>query len=314
MNQSKKITDGAMLTGIFVLLLIITAFVPVLNILSIFLLPVPFIVYAARYSWKPGMLMFLAAVILSLLLATVFSLPVTVLMAIGGLMIGCAIYQGVSAYETLARGTLGFLAGLLFAFVFTQYVFQVNWLAELETMYMESLQMSTDLLGQFGSDEQTEEIQGMLEAQISYFIDLFPVVLVLSAVLLAFLSQWAGYKMINRIENKELRFPPFRHLQFPRSLIWVYLVAILLSMIELDPGSIYFMAVQNLLVLTGLIMAVQGISFVFFYSHQKKLSKAVPVLVVVLVILFPLMLLYFMRILGIIDIGFKLRERMTKDS
>ncbi|WP_390306080.1 YybS family protein [Virgibacillus sediminis] len=314
MNQSKKITDGAMLTGIFVLLLIITAFVPMLNISSMLLLPVPFIIYSSRYSWKPAVIMLLAAIILSLLLATVFSLPVTILMGLGGLVIGTAIHHNVSAYETLARGTLAFVAGLLFVFVFTQFVFQVNWLAELEAMYMESMEMSTDIIGQFSTEEQTQELQAMLEAQISYFTDLFPVLLVVSAVFLALISQWIGYKFMNRLEKKELHFPPFRNLQFPSSLIWVYLAAIILSLIEWEPGSIYSLAAQNLLVLTGLIMAVQGISFVFFYSYQKELSKALPILVVVLVILFPTMLLYFMRILGIIDIGFKLRERMTNDS
>ncbi|GAB3053885.1 YybS family protein [Virgibacillus ainsalahensis] len=311
MNQSKKITDGAMLTGIFMVLLLISAFVPVLNIFSMLLLPVPFIIYAARYDWKPTLLMFAVATIITLALATVFSLPLAVLMGLGGLMIGSAIHQNASAYETWARGTFGFIIGLLFAFVFTQFIFQVNWIAELERLFTESMQMSTELLKQFGAAGQAGEIQEIMQEYVSYLTELFPVMLAISAIVLAFISQWIAYKLINRIEKRNLYFPPFRKLQFPTALIWIYLAALIFSFIEMDSSSIFYLAAENAMVLTGLLMAIQGFSFIFFYAHHKKMSKAIPVLSIVLTLLFPIFLLYFVRILGIIDIGFRLRERMT---
>ncbi|WP_087973898.1 YybS family protein [Oceanobacillus rekensis] len=312
MNQSKKITDGAVSLAIFMGLMLIAIFVPIISIVGLILLPVPFVFFTSRYGFKSSLLMFAVALLLTTLFA-VFLLPFTILMGLGGLAVGSAIHKGLSAYETWARGTLGFVIGLLFVFVFSQLLFSINLVEEFEMIVSESMEMSSSFMEQFGVAEQTEGLEELLQLQIDLLIDLLPVGVALTAIVLAFLSQWIGYKFINRIEKKQLRFPPFRNLRFPSSLIWVYFFALLLSFFNLDPSGIYFMAVQNILVLTGLLMALQGFSFIFFYAHHKKISKFIPILIIVLTILFPTFLLYFVRILGIIDIGFRLRDRLGSE-
>lgn len=312
MNQSRRITEGALMLAIFMVLLLISVFVPFISIVGMFLLPVPFVFYAAKHGWKPSLLMFVVALILTTIFATLLSLPLAVLMGFGGMTIGTAIHKKVSPYETLARGTLGFIVGLLFIVVSSQVFLSVNFVDQFELIVEDSLEMSSEWMEQIGSGEQVEQMEEMLRLQMEMFIDLLPVFLVSMAVILALLSQWIGYKFINRLEKKQLRFPPFRNLRFPTSLLWIYFFALLFSFFDLDPSSIYYTAVQNLFVITGLIMTVQGFSFIFYYANHKKLSKAVPIFSIVLTILFPTFLLYFVRILGIIDIGFRLRDRLTK--
>ncbi|GAB3797861.1 YybS family protein [Virgibacillus kimchii] len=311
MNQSKRVTDGALLMAIFILLMLITVFVPFISLFSLFLLPVPIVLFASRYDWKSAALMVVATIILSMLLATLASLPIAVMMALGGVLIGNAIYINASAYDTWARGTLGFVAGLLFAFVFAQLIFQVNLLEQLEQTMNESLEMTGNMMGQFGVQEQMEETQAMMQDMIGVMIDLFPVFLAGTAVLLALISQWVSYKIINRVERKDYRFPPFRQLRFPISLIWVYFVAFILSFLVAEPGSTLYIAVQNMFVLVGLLLAVQGFSFIFFYAHHKNMSKALPVISIILTVLFPMIFLYLIRIIGIIDLGFGLRDRLA---
>jgi len=67
---------------------------------------------------------------------------------------------------------------------------------------------------------------------------------------------------------------------------------------------------QNLLMIVGIALMLQGFSFIFYFAHIKRIAKAVPILIVIATILFPGILLYFIRILGIIDIGFRLRGRL----
>lgn len=312
MNQSRKITEGALMLAVFMILLIIMMIVPVIGIIGMFFLPVPFILYASKHGWKPSLVMFLVALILTTLLATFLSLPLAFLMGLGGITIGSAIYKGLSPYETLARGTLAFIAGLLFVFIFSQVLLSVNLVEEFEMIVTDSMEMSSEMMEQFGAAEQVEEMEEFLQLQIDYLIDLLPVALALTAIIFALLFQWIGYKFINRLDKKELRFPPFRNLRLPSSVLWVYFLALVVSFFNLDTSSIYFTAVQNVFVLTGLLMAIQGFSFIFFYAHHKKMSKAFPIMSIVLTILFPTILLYFVRILGIIDIGFKLRDRLKK--
>src|SRR5690625_605151 len=118
MNQSKQITDGALLIAVFLISMLIAIFVPVLMVIMVFFLPVPFVIYAAKYDWKPTLVMIAATIILSILIVspfvTIMSIPLTILAGVSGLMIGNAIYQQLSPYETWARGAVGFVAGLFF--------------------------------------------------------------------------------------------------------------------------------------------------------------------------------------------------------
>ncbi|WP_099158996.1 YybS family protein [Virgibacillus ndiopensis] len=313
MNGSKKLTDGLLLTAIYIVLLLVAFYVPLIELVATFLLPIPFIIFAFRYDWKPTLLMLVASIVLSSLFATVFSLPLTILMGVGGIMIGSAMHKGSSAYETWARGTVGFVIGLVFIFLVTQLVFDINIVNEIDSMIDDSMQTSQDIMEQFGLAEQADDQLLMIEQYVSMLKDLLPVGIALIAIIMAFISQWFSYKVINRLDNKKLHFPPFRNLTFPVSLVWIYFFALIVSYFELDQNGTLFLAVNNVLVLTGLLMTIQGFSFIFFFAHQKNKSKALPIGSVILTLLFPLLLLYLVRILGIIDIGFRLRDRIDKD-
>lgn len=312
MNRSKILTDGALLTAIYIVLLLISVFVPLVEIIAIFLLPIPFIMFAYRYDWKPSLIMFGACILLTSIFATIFSIPVTVLMGLGGIMIGSGMYKKLSPYETWLRGTLGFIIGILFTFLISQLMFDMNFINEFNDMIDESMQMSKDLAEQVGLGGQTEEQLEMMEQQVNMLKDLIPVGVALIAIILAFISQWLGYKVINRLEKKKFSFPPFRDLRLPVSLIWIYFFALILTLFGFDPSSVLNHAINNVLVLAGLLMTIQGYSFIFFYAHQKNKSKAIPIICVVVTLLLSSFLLYLVRVLGIIDIGFRLRDRMTK--
>lgn len=308
MNQSKKLTDAALLMAIYIVLLLIAVFAPVISIFVTVLLPVPFIVYTYKYNWKPAVIMFIATIILSLLFATVISLPLTVLAGVGGIMIGHAMFHRSTPYETWARGTVGFIIGLLFIFITTQLLLDVNFMEELDVLMDESMEMSQAILEQAGL-EQSEQQMEFVEQQMDLMKNLLPVGFVITALILSIVSQWISYKVINRLENKQLKFPSFRNFQLPIALIWIYFIALIVSLFELDPSGTLYLAVQNVLYLAVLFLTLQGFSFIFYYAHFKKISKAIPIIIVIASLLLPL-LLYLVRIIGIIDLGFRLRERL----
>lgn len=311
MEQSKKISEGALLAGIYAVLMIISIFIPMVLMVAIFLLPVPFIMYASKYNWKPSLIMLGVALLVSTFIIPAISIPLTILVGLGGIMIGTAIHLNLTAYETWARGTIGFIAGLLFIFLFSQFILQINLATEMESLMNESLQMSTGIMEQFGFKAQTEEELALIETGLAQMMDLIPVGIAITAIILAFFSQWASYRIINRLEGKHLRFPPFRNLQLPMAVVWIYFIAIILSLFGQDLNSALIVVVNNVLTLTGLFMVLQGFSFIFFYAHAKHNSNMLPVVCIIFTILFPFLLLYFVRILGIIDLGFGLRNRFS---
>ncbi|RYG73367.1 DUF2232 domain-containing protein [Lentibacillus lipolyticus] len=309
MNQSKQMTDGALMTAIYMILMLIATFVPVIAAVATFLLPVPFIVYASRHDWKLSIVMLLAAVGLSAIFTSIYSVPIPILMGLGGILTGSAIYRKYSAYETLASGTIGFVAGMVTLFLFSQFVLQVNLINEMSQMVQESFSMSKNVMGEFGLAGQTEEQMQLVMEQLDMLVELIPVWIALASLFLAFVSQWISYKVIGRLENRSLHFPPFRSFRLPVSLIWIYFFALIISFMDLS--GLAAQAVQNVLMLTGIFMALQGLSFIFYYAYVKDITKALPVMSVLLTIFLPFIFLYLVRLLGIIDIGFALRDRIA---
>ncbi|GGA70264.1 YybS family protein [Ornithinibacillus halotolerans] len=308
MNISKQLKDGALLTVIFLVLLILTMIVPLLA----FIIAVPFIIFAARHSILPSIIMFVAASLLSILFATLISLPFVILAGISGIMIGIAINQERTPYETWARGTIGFAVGITMAILFTLLVFDINILSEFNQQLDETLETSQEIAMELGLGNLTEDQISVVEQQLELYKQLVPVAIVIISLVLSFLSQWISYKILNRFDKKQLRFPKFRNLRFPTVLIWIYLLAIVISLFQNDPTSPVFTAIQNVLMLTGLFVVLQGLSFIFFFAHRKKLSIAIPIIIIVVALLFAPLLLPLVRILGIIDLGFGLRDRMVK--
>ncbi|MEN1966553.1 YybS family protein [Lentibacillus sp. N15] len=312
MNRSKILTEGALFTAIYAVLFVISMMVPVVGSIAIFLLPIPFVVYASRYSWKPALVMLAASLILSAILATIMSVPLTIFMALGGIMIGAAMYNNVSAYETWARGTVGFVIGMVFLFILTQFVFNVNIVEEINQMLNQSMDQAQGIMKQFGFADQAEEQLAMMEQQIDIMKNLLPAGIAIIGIIYAFISQWLSYKVINRVWSKDYRFPPFRNLTLPVSLVWIYFFALIFTFFDLDSSGTLFLAVNNVLILVGTLMILQGYSLIFLYSHHKKWSKAIPVISIIAALLIPIVVV-LVRILGIIDIGFKLRDRITAE-
>lgn len=313
MNQSKRLTDGALLLAIYTILLLIVTYIPIpiLSLVTFFLLPVPFILYAARYDYKPSIIVFIIAIILTLMFASVFSLATPIIVGLGGIMIGSAIYKNKEPFETLGRGTFGFIIGLLFFYIYTQLLLDINWIQDIKQMVTESMEMSRGLFEQVGLGTELD-VEEMIQEYINYITNLLPMFLVLSALVFAFISQWVGYKIINRLEKMELKFPPFRSIQFPTSFIWIYLGALIFSLILTDTSSMFYIAVQNIVMIISVFLTIQGFSFIFFYTHHKKLSKSIPIIAIVLTFIMPI-LIDLVRIIGIVDIGFKLREQIKKN-
>jgi len=152
----------------------------------------------------------------------------------------------------------------------------------------------------------------MVEEQISLFKYYLPASIAIISIFLAFTAQWISYKTLNWLDKRRLFFPPFKHLNFPKAIIWFYLLALIVSLFNQDVESLSYFVVVNALALTSLFIIIQGFSFIFFYAAHKKVHIVFPILIVIVSVLIIPPFLIIIRIIGIIDIGFSLKNRMSK--
>ncbi|MEH7584161.1 DUF2232 domain-containing protein, partial [Priestia megaterium] len=105
--------------------------------------------------------------------------------------------------------------------------------------------------------------------------------------------------------------PPFREFKLPKSILWYYLIALILSFpsFNIEQGTFMYVAIINIVMGLQMLVVLQGISFIFYFSHQKGYAKAIPIVVTILALIIPI-ILQIVRILGIIDLGFNLRKQL----
>ena len=313
MNETRRITEGALMTGIYLLLLLVIIFTPsIIGGLLLLTLPVPFVFYSYRHGWKAGGMMLIATLIFTVIFATAISLPATLFAGIGGVFLGGALYNKRTAYETLAVGSLGFSLGFLGIYLTTQAFFGLNWTEEIRNSLDQAFTLSQNMFGSLLTGDANQEQIDAIREQISTLPDLIPSILVLSGIMIAFIAQWLAYRLINRVERKQHRFPPFQDFKLPTSILWYYFFAMIFTYLVGDQDGTLYLATINVYTLTGVFLVLQGFSFIFYYAQQKKWSKAIPAVIIIVSLLLPQLLLYLVRILGIIDIGFPLRERVQE--
>ncbi|MBL5814492.1 DUF2232 domain-containing protein [Bacillus sporothermodurans] len=149
---------------------------------------------------------------------------------------------------------------------------------------------------------------------LNSFTILLPSLLVTASFLIIWILLSINLPIVRRFQIDTPKWNSFGDLQLPRSILWYYLITIILTLIlKPEQGSFANTALANLNFVLQLLMLLQGFSFLYFYSYEKKWPKAIPVLIIIFsFLLFPLQ--YLVRILGIMDLGFNLRQIIKRKS
>src|SRR5699024_12395070 len=137
--------------------------------------------------------------------------------------------------------------------------------------------------------------------------------MVIMSIIYALITQWVSYKVINRLNRENYSFPPFKQLNFPPAIIWLYLLALIVSFVGgADQGSTLGIVIVNAMALLSILLIIQGFSFIFFIADYKKIHKAVLIVAVVVTLLFPFIFMFLIDITVIIDLVMSLIKSISE--
>lgn len=302
-------TEGAILLAIFTVLLLITLYIPGLGLVVNFFLAVPFMMFSAKHDWKSASVFTIAALILSLIVGTFLAIPIALTYGVTGVVIGLMIGKGKSRLAIYVAGSLVFLANTIIQYAIAVALFNMNMIEEFLVTFKESIDTSVSMLENMGQTVDESMIE-QFESTITLMETLMPTMFVMASFMIVFLIQLLSFPILKRFGVKVKQWLPFREMSLPKSLLWYYLLSLIASMfVQPEVGSYWHWALTNLLFVLQFLMLVQGFTFIAYYSHQKGYPKAILVVSIILSFLIPL-ILYIVRILGIIDLGFDLRRRL----
>jgi uncharacterized protein YybS (DUF2232 family) len=308
----REMMEGALISGVFLVLMFLTIYTP-LGIATAFALPVPFTVFAARNGWRKSILVIVVSSLLTLIIGA-FPSVISALFAGGlGTVMGSIYYLKKPAYISFVGGTLINLCFFLLSIVVSYYLFALNPITTLQEMLKQSFETSQSIIGKFGAvdPKQTQ----MLTEMIDMMGKMIPMLLIVGAAQFALINHWLSRKVLTRLGTEIPAFPPFRQWKWPKSILYYYILimfaSILIGLYKVE-GSIYLLLI-NVKPIFDIMMMIQGLSFLFFFTHEKGWGKMLPIMAIALIFIFqpfPLIL----SLLGIIDLGTNLRKRITSKS
>lgn len=297
-GPKNQVRDGVILCGVFTVL-IASLFTP-LSILTIWFLPLPFLLYTAKYSWSSAVPPAVVIIVLTLLLLHPLWIFGILFAAATGMVMG-TLYRSSASTGTdvvlagLVVGTIVLLTGLVVA----EYGFEV--LTRFQRFWQEQWELAADWLK--GS---VPEVSVPNLPPLAAVLPLFLSALTVPTV---FLSAWAGRRLLTHSGFSEKRLPPFYRWRFPKSFLYFYLLAGVASFLfgEEDGAYPFFI---GLFIILDYLFVVQGLSFLAFLLHRKGKSRAWLGLSVLALFLPPAA--FLLLILGILDVGTRWRERMEE--
>ena len=310
MKKNTGLVDGGILLATYMIMIFTATYIPILGTVVLFFLPVPFILMSLRHNVKWSFILLVGSSFLTILLGMVFSVPMTIIFGLIGMIIGSYLRNDRNQLQMFIVSVLTFMACTLIVFIITTTFFSVNFFDQSTVIIEESVEQSSAILSSLGQEEQAGELVEQMKTAFALIEIVLPSILVISSIVFVGLVFLACKPVVNRLSKKKMTIAHVRDIQLPKSLLWYYLFIMVGSLIfTFNEGTYSYTVVANLLFLLQFFMLLQGYSFLFFLSHAKSWPNAVPVWITILSVL--LALTPFVRILGIMDLGFPFRKTMV---
>ncbi|GAB6521855.1 YybS family protein [Bacillus cereus] len=309
MKQTKFITEGAALLAIYAILLLISMYVPILGTVVTFALPLPFILLTIRHKLSNVLVIFVAALFVTIIVSQPMNLVKTTMFGLIGIVLGYMYKTRKKPVEILIAGTLAYLIGFVLIYVASIKFFNIDIMKQMQSVFSESMVQSEKIVSAIGmpiSKEQKELLTQMNDILQS----LFPSILVLVSVCFSWITVIISGSVLKKLKHDIIPWPKFKDLQLPKSIVWYYVIFILLAtFIKVDPTSYLHMVFSNLYVIFALLLVLQGLTFISFLAYRKGFTKGVPIISFIVCMFIP-MLFPLVTILGIIDLGISLRSKI----
>jgi uncharacterized protein YybS (DUF2232 family) len=310
MRRVHVITEGAILLALFMILMLFALYAPIIGTILVFVLPLPFILFTIRHGIARSIMLLIAGSILSILFGSVTNILVAFMFGLSGLTMG-VFYKKKQTMGALIGGSLAYTVSIVISYVGTILLLQIDMIKDSVRLMEESIKQSKSIISAINPNVDVQQQFEQLEKGLDLIHTLAPTMFVTTGLIFALLTHFVAVPVLKRLRIDVSPLKPFREWRLPQSLVWYYLIVSVLIMIKPDTDSFYFMAMINLYFILQFFVLIQGYSFIYYYSYIKGLSKAVPIIIVIASLLIPI-LLYLVRILGIIDLSFPLRGKIIK--
>jgi len=303
-NQTNDWSGAGKLLAIFTLLMVITLYLPGFGLLLSLFLVAPVIIFTVKKDMKLAMSFLFICILLSILVGGTLGLQLAVQYGVTGFTLGYCIKRQQTRLFTYFLGTVSFCVALVINYVTIIYLFNINLINNLMEQLSISMEQANQMYLELGLIVNPIDIDGLVEM----FTILTPTMFLITSAFIVFLLEVVNYPFVRKSLINVPKWLNFSTFMLPKILFWYYLIVMLLAIIiPMQPGEMLYSVISNFELVLQLLFYLQGISFICFYAKQKNWNIIIPIIITIFSLLLPI-LMYLIRLLGIIDLGFELRK------
>jgi uncharacterized protein YybS (DUF2232 family) len=305
----KKFMYGAMSTLIYFVILLVILYIPILDIIALFLLPLPFLVYMFKYGVS-STITFSVVILLVTLLILPPIVILTLMACIVGTVMGYFYQQKKGAFVPFMAGLLAYLFSFLLIFVISVYFFGFN--------FQESMAASMkDIVGFYEDNPIFDQLPldedpiAAFKEYIEMVATALPAILISTSLVMVAIQHKINRLVLARFGYYAEALPPFRTWAFPKSVLWYYLISMTLIFLGgLERGTAFYPILFNVHYILEIVMYLQGLAVIAFFSRAKKMGVTLPIIAILLTLLVAPIALVIIRMVGIFELGMGLRSRI----
>lgn len=309
MRRANVITEGAILLALFLILMLLALYIPFLGAILLFVLPLPFMMFTMRHGLSLSIFILIAGSLLSIFFGAVTNLLIAFMFGLSGLVMGL-FYRRKQVIGAIIGGSIAYTVGFIIFYIGSIYLLEIDIVKDFFQLLKDSMEQSKAMVSEINPNLDVEKQFKAFEEALALIITLLPSCFVMGGIIFALITHHISMPILKRLKF-EMPIFYFKDIKFPTSVIWYFLLVSILMMIPGNQEGFYYTAIVNLYYILMFLLIIQGYSFLFYYANKKGLSKGIPVIILIVSFLIPIFL-YLVRILGIIDLCFPLRDKITK--
>ncbi|RCW42973.1 DUF2232 domain-containing protein [Paenibacillus prosopidis] len=286
------------------LLLLLSIHLPLLNILTLLLLMVPYVVLYTTLPPKSFVLHLITVWLLAFFIGGPATLIIGFFFLIPAIVMGHLYMKQEPASKVIRTVGVVFLAGLLLELFIFEVILKISLIQKMSSLVRTTVDdlVVQGLLPKEWNSELTEMMVRTMVGSI-------PVTFILIAFGYTIITQYLARRAVKWSGGPEVpRFTRAKDWRLSRMLVIIYLIAYSIELFSTKTSESFFaIALMNLVPLLSYVFAIQAVGFFFFLAHQRGWNKAVPILIAIPVLIFPPL-----SLIGVLDTAFPIRKSFTK--
>lgn len=307
-DQARKITYGAMMAILFIILLAVTIYVPLINLLTVLLIPLPITLYRLQYDRGATAMVAVVTWLLTLPIAGPLSVPVAIMLSAVGFVIGDTVRtEKTKLYVFMSTG-LTLLLSLIALYLGAVQFFSINpvnlLMENMETLQTEVLKVLA------GTGGVTSDVERLVAESITYYQTIIPSLFIVSVYITAYLFMAPTLAVAARLGFTVPKFASFLNMRLPFLTVAVYGIILIFSIFsQTEQGTTAYLMEANAILIFRFLFFIQGLSLIYYALKTMKVPRIVNLPATLLAMfLSPITVM-----LGILDVAIDVRAWISKD-